>query len=164
MCERCRRWHHSSGPSSAGRRRARPPSSSAPPHHLPSHLGVARCTGGRPPHGAPSSRRRLVAPGLTRAGGAARTVQGGWCRRRRQWFHFGSSSWRCVAVSASGAASAPAGVPVTSIGFSSWLPSSPPCPLAGSCGRRAPSCRDHGERTLFPLSSGVDGISFTVHP
>ena len=53
---------------------------------LPSHLGVARCTGGRPPRGAPSSGRRLVAPGLTRSSGAARTVHSGWCRRRRQRF------------------------------------------------------------------------------
>jgi len=70
---------------------------------LPSHLGVARSTGHRAARrplyfffqsGARSTTtivcatrgRRLVAPGLTRAGGAARTVQGRWCRRRRQRF------------------------------------------------------------------------------
>jgi len=60
MCnERRRRWHHSSGPTSAGRRAPRAARGRRPPRILhtdqPSHLGVARYTGGRPPRGAPSS-------------------------------------------------------------------------------------------------------------
>ena len=142
MCERRRRWHHSSGPTSVGHRRPRPPSSSAPPQRPAVASGC--CTS----HRRPATARRAVLRS------SARCAWPNALERRCS-----NGAWRLV--------QAPPPTVPGHLGSSSWLPSPLPSSLAGSHGRRTPSCRSaatmSGGRCLL-YRPGVDGISFTVHP